>query len=170
MTDTEKRDKFDKWVKSQWPLTAHMTCDELNKCEDGAGDEREAYWIGYQAALASHPAVDALPQAWQAYSKWPANHDLTLDSRMAKKWQELGYIVTPLYAKPSPQSPASADMRNDADRLDFLDRNKKFNMGWSVASAPRGNLSVQSIIMGGSSIREAIDAAITIQHKKQGNE
>lgn len=48
----------------------------------------------------------------------------------------------------------------DAARLDFLDTNAKFRMGWRVGAAPVGNLSVQSIIMGGKPIREAIDEAM----------
>lgn len=49
---------------------------------------------------------------------------------------------------------------DDAARLDFLDAtNKRFQMGWKVNIAPAGNVSVQSIIMGGRPIREAIDAA-----------
>jgi|SRR5687768_2395514 len=51
-------------------------------------------------------------------------------------------------------------LRNDATRLDFLDGNKRFDMGWVVGIAPRGNLSITSIIMGGLSIREAIDNAM----------
>jgi hypothetical protein len=48
----------------------------------------------------------------------------------------------------------------DAARLDFLDTNcHKFRMGWEVGAAPVGNLSVQAIIRGGKTIREAIDAA-----------
>ena len=47
----------------------------------------------------------------------------------------------------------------DTERLDFLDTNKRFRMGWNVGAAPAGNLSIQSIITGGKPIREAIDAA-----------
>jgi hypothetical protein len=57
----------------------------------------------------------------------------------------------PLYA---------ANAGEDTARLNFLDTNvHKFRMGWRVGQAPVGNLSVQSIIMGGQPIREAIDAA-----------
>lgn len=48
----------------------------------------------------------------------------------------------------------------DAARLNFLDTNARFKMGWKVGMAPVGNLSVQSIITGGLPIREAIDAAM----------
>jgi FtsZ-binding cell division protein ZapB len=51
-------------------------------------------------------------------------------------------------------------LRKDAERLDFLDSNKDFSMGWKVNVAPVGNLSVRGIIMGGLPIREAIDAAM----------
>lgn len=51
----------------------------------------------------------------------------------------------------------------DAARLDFLDGNTRFKMGWRVGVAPVGNLNVSSVIqLSGepTSIREAIDAAI----------
>lgn len=56
---------------------------------------------------------------------------------------------------------ADADaIAEDTTRLNFLDTNvHKFRMGWRVGQAPVGNLSIQSIIMGGQPIREAIDAA-----------
>lgn len=51
-------------------------------------------------------------------------------------------------------------LREDAERLDFLDSNRRFRMGWSVKAAPVGNLSITGIIMGGLPIRDAIDAAM----------
>ena len=52
------------------------------------------------------------------------------------------------------------DDARDAARLDFLDQNLRFKMGWSVDAAPAGNLFVRTIILGNKTIREAIDAAI----------
>lgn len=51
----------------------------------------------------------------------------------------------------------------DKARLDFLDGNMRFKMGWRVGAAPVGNLLVSSVIQPSgktTSIREAIDAAI----------
>ncbi len=62
-------------------------------------------------------------------------------------------------AESAPQTAGNAD----AARLNFLDKNSRFQMGWSVRIAPAGNVSVGSIIqLGGppTTIREAIDAAI----------
>jgi hypothetical protein len=53
-----------------------------------------------------------------------------------------------------------ARLKADAERLDFLDSNKRFTMGWHVGVAPVGCISVRSIIHGELSIREAIDAAM----------
>lgn len=72
-------------------------------------------------------------------------------------------VAAPVHWMPMlDQSPAtSAADAKDAARLDFLDTNvHRFRMGWRLGSAPVGNLSIQSIIMGGSPIREAIDAAM----------
>lgn len=54
----------------------------------------------------------------------------------------------------------SAADAKDADRLNFLDTNARFRMGWEVGAAPVGNLSVRAIITGGLPIREAIDKAM----------
>jgi hypothetical protein len=62
----------------------------------------------------------------------------------------------------------SSERDKDEARLDFLDSNEKFKMGWQVRAAPAGNLSVTSIIMGGKPIREAIDAAIAASATKGG--
>ena len=79
-------------------------------------------------------------------------------------WKAYGAIYRrALYA-----APAAVVASDDAARLDFLDRNAKFRMGWEVGAAPMGNLSVQSIIMGGKPIREAIDAAIRSMRKTEG--
>ena len=50
---------------------------------------------------------------------------------------------------------------DDAKRLNWLDdTNKRFRMGWEVGQAPAGNVSIRTIITGGKSIRDAIDAAM----------
>ena len=54
----------------------------------------------------------------------------------------------------------NARLRADAERLDFMDSNRKFLMGWEVGIAPVGCISVRSVIHGPLSIREAIDAAM----------
>ena len=56
----------------------------------------------------------------------------------------------------------------DAARLDYLDGNLRFKMGWNIGAAPAGNLSVTSVIFLGKppvTIRQAIDAAIAAQEK-----
>ena len=50
-------------------------------------------------------------------------------------------------------------LQADADRLDFLDRNLKFNTGWDVGIAPVGLISVAAIGLRKTTIREAIDNA-----------
>ena len=55
----------------------------------------------------------------------------------------------------------------DAQRLDFLDGNMRFKMGWAVGKAPIGNLSVSSVIQPSgkpTSIRTAIDIAMLNPH------
>lgn len=58
----------------------------------------------------------------------------------------------------------------DSALLDFLDTNARFKMGWAVKAAPVGNLSVQSIIRGGTPIREAIRAAMSMPPPAGGKE
>jgi hypothetical protein len=53
-----------------------------------------------------------------------------------------------------------AQLKADGERLDFLDSNRRFLMGWEVGVAPVGCISVRGIIHGPLSIREAIDAAM----------
>ena len=50
----------------------------------------------------------------------------------------------------------------DTKRLNFLDGNLCMKMGWAVALAPAGNISVKSVIQpnNATSIRDAIDSAI----------
>ena len=58
------------------------------------------------------------------------------------------------------------ELEEDKRRLDFLDSNLKFNMGWSVGKAPIGNINVTSVLFCGGtpkSIRDAIDAATSDQ-------
>ena len=50
-------------------------------------------------------------------------------------------------------------LQADADRLDFLDRNLKFNTGWDVGIAHVGLISVAAIGLRKTTIREAIDNA-----------
>ena len=55
------------------------------------------------------------------------------------------------------------ELRQDSERLNYLDDNTKFKMGWRVAVAPAGNISITSVVQLGKSIttiREAIDAAV----------
>lgn len=60
--------------------------------------------------------------------------------------------------------------KKDAERLDTLDGNAKFRLGWEVMRAPIGNLVVHSVAFLGSkkptTIREAIDAAIAAAEGK----
>jgi hypothetical protein len=62
----------------------------------------------------------------------------------------------------------------DTARLDWLDaKNKPFKMGWRAAIAPVGNVSVGCIVQLGdkvTSIREAIDAAMTAAQPASGGE
>lgn len=56
-----------------------------------------------------------------------------------------------------------AELVEDKGRLDFLDGNSKFKMGWSVGQSPVGNLSISAVIQLGkepTTIREAIDTAL----------
>lgn len=51
----------------------------------------------------------------------------------------------------------------DMKRLNFLDGNARFKIGWIVGIAPAGNIGISSVVQLGkpvTSIREAIDAAI----------
>lgn len=53
-------------------------------------------------------------------------------------------------------------LREDAARLDLLDTNARFRVGWNVGRAPAGNLCVTSVGYAGAtpnmaSIRDAID-------------
>ena len=70
---------------------------------------------------------------------------------------------TPLYAIPPGYALVRVEQVKDAERLDFLDGNLKFSMGWQVNKAPVGNVGVHSIIFAGRlpvTIREAIDKAM----------
>jgi len=54
-------------------------------------------------------------------------------------------------------------LRKDAERLDFLDINQHWRMGWTVGRSPVGNISVKAVVQldgATTSIREAIDAAM----------
>ena len=56
-----------------------------------------------------------------------------------------------------------AELVEDKGRLDFLDGNSRFKMGWSVGQSPVGNLSISAVIQLGkepTTIREAIDTAL----------
>ena len=71
-----------------------------------------------------------------------------------------------------PQHSADIDAMRDAARLDWLDAtNAPFKIGWRAGIAPRGNVSVGTLIqLGGTitSIREAIDAAIDAALQAKG--
>ena len=65
--------------------------------------------------------------------------------------------LKPVFTHPTPIPEGSKTCSRDTDRLNFLDSNLKFKMGWQVGQAPAGNISVTAVIMGGKNIREAID-------------
>jgi hypothetical protein len=60
------------------------------------------------------------------------------------------------------KTPAGLGAWMDSARLDFLNGNRRWNMGWCVGAAPVGNLRVCSVIQpsGPTSIRSAIDTAM----------
>lgn len=64
---------------------------------------------------------------------------------------------------------AVEEYRKDAERLDFLDTNLRFSIGWNVSRAPKGNVVVRDVVFLGTNkpvpIREAIDAAIAAEGK-----
>lgn len=64
---------------------------------------------------------------------------------------------------------AAPGVPDDAKRLNWLDdTNKRFRMGWEVGQAPAGNVSIRTIITGGKSIRDAIDAAMLASRSQEG--
>lgn len=70
------------------------------------------------------------------------------------------HLIPRLVALLSANRPAPG-VPDDAKRLNWLDdTNKRFRMGWEVGQAPAGNVSIRTIITGGKSIRDAIDAAM----------
>jgi hypothetical protein len=97
-----------------------------------------------------------------------ANFAMMLHQRNTENLEMVAPIIRAAaneFARQAAPAPAAAHVSGrdakDAARLDFLDTNAhKFRMGWKVGAAPVGNISVQSIIMGGKPIREAIDAAM----------
>ena len=118
-----------------------------------------------RAALAQQPTTPE-PVAWVVMNgvskyqvcgaKAPAD---ALCSEMQKRHDLSGSLaafhVLPLYTHAAPSVP------DDAKRLNWLDdTNKRFRMGWEVGQAPAGNVSIRTIITGGKSIRDAIDAAM----------
>lgn len=89
------------------------------------------------------------------------------ETELARIWTKVEKIRAKQAAKPrhSPLPEAAAPhpdykAKQDAERLDFLDKNRSMNMGWSCGVAPAGNVSITSVICGKLNIREAIDAAI----------
>lgn len=77
-------------------------------------------------------------------------------------WMD-SFKATPLHAIPPGYALVRVEQVKDAERLDFLDGNLKFSMGWQVNKAPVGNVGVHSIIFAGRlpvTIREAIDKAM----------
>lgn len=57
------------------------------------------------------------------------------------------------------------ELGQDSERLNYLDGNAKLKMGWRVAVAPAGNVSITSVVQLGkpiTTIREAIDAAVNV--------
>lgn len=105
------------------------------------------------------------PVAWALYESDGYLKDVTRVKSWAEEWPkvEVGGYTVPLYAIPSGFAVVPVEQVKDAERLDFLDGNAKFSMGWQVNKAPVGNVGVHSIIFAGRlpvTIREAIDKAM----------
>ena len=108
------------------------------------------------------------PVAWRVDSS--KTHHFTLyDAKQVPLWEsragsDKDVKITPMYpAIPPGYALVRVEQVKDAERLDFLDGNLKFSMGWQVNKAPVGNVGVHSIIFAGRlpvTIREAIDKAM----------
>jgi hypothetical protein len=104
-------------------------------------------------------------------------HDLPARLRMAcdtirRTSMPIKYLVPMMHEAADAIQRLEAEneaLKKDAERLNFLDeRNRPFRMGWEVAHAPIGNVSVKSVIFRDrfpTSIRTAIDAAMTKEQK-----
>lgn len=94
----------------------------------------------------SQDALEAVSPA--AHTEWKTIQRVASESRAAG--EAAGYAA------------GVAAGGKDAERLNFMDRNLKMRMGWSVGVALAGNVSIQSVISTRrpTSIRDAIDAAL----------
>ncbi len=124
-----------------------MSCGELGK---GAKTEHTPEPTGW--FFTDDPQVVAMPGSGYFPGPTPPNDAINL---------------VPLYAHPDPRVAELEKQRDellaDKMRLDFLDGNMRFKMGWHVGAAPVGNLLISSVIQPSgkiTSIREAINAAI----------
>lgn len=114
-------------------------------------------------ARASMP-VQAAPsiKTWQERTAGEELNGSTTFTAMKAEIADLRAALAAKAQQAAPTGQKEGVTEQDAKRLDFLDTNvHRFRMGWRVGAAPVGNLSMQSIIMGGLPIREAIDAAMS---------
>lgn len=158
-------------------------CQPLGEADS---DCIERYNIVYFAErfLAALPASEQKPVAYKyemrcegqlcnwAYNAIPLEHPF--GKRGIEFGEENEITEIPLFAYPDLTTALDAyiaertadlekqrdGMAKDAERLDFLDKNRSMNMGWSCGIAPAGNISISSLIFGKLSVREAIDAAL----------
>lgn len=102
------------------------------------------------------------PVAWiRRHPNGALSNELLIHVQVEQVRRDSGAWV-PLYTHPAPGVP------DDAKRLNWLDdTNKRFRMGWEVGQAPAGNVSIRTIITGGKSIRDAIDAAMLTAARAQ---
>jgi len=147
MTDLVKR------LRETDPVDYPTVCSEdMNK----AADEIESLLDINERICDDNSSIRAQASATQE----------KLEAEIAALKNELATAKNfpPMYDLIADKDAEIAELKKDAERLDFLDENLKFKMGWVVSSAPAGNLSVQSVIFLGeppTPIRSAIDAALT---------
>lgn len=101
-------------------------------------DNQDPYEVGYKAGAASRDAEVVSLTNQRDYEYVRAENAASRDAEIA-------------------------ELVEDKGRLDFLDGNSKFKMGWSVGQSPVGNLSISAVIQLGkepTTIREAIDTAL----------
>jgi hypothetical protein len=124
-------------------------------------------------------ASDADAEIQEAYAKDLADDDEWSHEGIWRTEFEIGGIVIydlgPRAASPQATATQPAQTERaltDAKRLDWIDvQNAPLQMGWRVGVAPKGNVSISSVIqLGGkvTSIREAIDAAMDAAQPESG--
>ena len=78
--------------------------------------------------------------------------------------KEAATLLRQLQAENEALRVSNEKLEADAKRLDWIDsKNAPFSMGWNIAQAPAGNISISSCIFLAKppvTIRDAIDAAI----------